>query len=50
MMLRASLRNRDPLSRLGDEELAVLLPETDAALAQLIGERLRRAIDEIEIL
>ena len=49
MVLRSSLRNRDLLSRLGGEELAVLLPETDAALAQVIGERLRRAIDEMEI-
>lgn len=49
MVLRASLRNCDLLSRLGGEELAVLLPETDAALARLIGERLRRAIDELEI-
>ncbi|MGV8853697.1 MAG: GGDEF domain-containing protein [Devosia sp.] len=50
MVLRSSLRNRDLLSRLGGEELAVLLPQTDAALARLIGERLRRAIDEMEIL
>ena len=50
MALRSSLRNRDLLSRLGGEELAVLLPETDAALAALIGERLRRAIDDMEIL
>jgi len=49
-VLRGALRNRDLLSRLGGEELAVLLPETDAALARLIGERLRRAIDEMEIL
>jgi len=49
LVLRSSLRNRDLLSRLGGEELAVLLPETDAALAQVIGERLRRAIDELEI-
>jgi diguanylate cyclase len=50
LILRGALRNRDLLSRLGGEELAVLLPETDAALARLIGERLRRAIDEMEIL
>ena len=50
MVLRGSLRNRDLLSRLGGEELAVLLPETDAALARVIGERLRRAIDEMEVL
>jgi len=50
MVLRNCLRNRDLLSRLGGEELAVLLPETDAALARVIGERLRRAIDEMELL
>ena len=49
LVLRSNLRNHDLLSRLGGEELAVLLPEADAALARLIGERLRRAIDEMEI-
>ncbi|MBS3850087.1 diguanylate cyclase [Devosia sp. BSSL-BM10] len=50
LVLRGSLRNRDLLSRLGGEELAVLLPETDLELAQLISERLRRAIENVEIL
>lgn len=50
MVLRSSLRTRDLLSRLGGEELAVLLPETDAALALVIGERLRRAVDEVDVL
>lgn len=50
MALRGALRDRDLLSRLGGEELAVLLPETDAALARLVGERLRRAIDQMEVL
>ena len=50
MALRGALRDRDLLSRLGGEELAVLLPETDATQARLIGERLRRAIDQMEVL
>ena len=50
MVLRGNLRNRDLLSRLGGEELAVLLPETDIELARMISERLRRAIENVEIL
>jgi len=50
MVLRSNLRNRDLLARLGGEELAVLLPETDTDLARLISERLRRAIENVEIL
>lgn len=50
MVLRSNLRNRDLLSRLGGEELAVLLPETDTALAQLVSERLRRAVETVDIL
>jgi diguanylate cyclase len=49
MILRAHMRNRDLLSRLGGEELAVLLPDTDAARAQQVAERLRQAVETLEI-
>ena len=49
MILRAGIRNRDLLSRLGGEELAVLLPDTEAHDAQIIAERLRRSIETLEI-
>lgn len=38
---RATLRRTDTLGRLGGEEFAVLLPETDLDGAQLLAERLR---------
>ena len=49
MILRANMRNRDLLSRLGGEELAVLLPDTGAIKAGQIAERLRLAIETLEI-
>ena len=49
MILRANMRNRDLLSRLGGEELAVLLPDTNASTAHQIGERLRGAIEALDI-
>lgn len=49
MILRANMRNRDLLSRVGGEELAVLLPGANTAEAQAIAERLRRAIETLEI-
>jgi len=49
MILRANMRNRDLLSRLGGEELAVLVPDANMAEAQVIAERLRRAIETLSI-
>lgn len=49
MILGAHVRNSDLLSRLGGEELAVLLPDTEARGAQAIAERLRDAIEGLEI-
>ena len=43
-MLGDTLRNVDFCGRLGGEEFAVLLPETDAAAATEIAERLRASI------
>jgi diguanylate cyclase len=48
-ILRAHTRNRDLLSRLGGEELAVLLPDTDSVRAWQVAERLRLAIETLDI-
>ncbi|WP_224703850.1 GGDEF domain-containing protein [Devosia aquimaris] len=48
-VLRASLRGRDLLSRLGGEELAVLLPDTTVAITEQVAERLRQAIDGLDL-
>ena len=39
-----SKRNPDTLGRIGGDEFAVLLPETDAAQAEVVAERLRRTV------
>lgn len=44
-LLRASARKRDIVGRLGGEEFAVLLPDTDAREAHECAERLRMAIE-----
>jgi len=43
---RLVIRAVDGLGRLGGEEFAVILPETDAAAAEIIAERLRQQIGE----
>jgi diguanylate cyclase (GGDEF)-like protein len=40
-----ALREADILGRLGGEEFAVLLPETEASAAMDVAERLRRAVE-----
>ena len=49
LTLRAQTRDRDLLARLGGEELAVLLPDTDARRALDVAERLRKAIEDMAI-
>lgn len=49
MTLRAGTRGRDLLSRLGGEELAVLLPDTGPERAKQIAERLRQSIEALEL-
>ncbi len=44
-----TVREIDIVARFGGEELAVLLPETDATAARLIAERLRGALAALEI-
>jgi diguanylate cyclase (GGDEF)-like protein len=48
-VLRARTRRIDCVGRLGGEELGVLLPDTDAANAHAVAEKLRVAIAELEI-
>lgn len=48
-MIEETLRGEDTLGRIGGEEFAVLLPETDAARATLLAERIRVAIGAIVI-
>jgi diguanylate cyclase (GGDEF)-like protein len=43
--LRAAVRTQDGVARWGGEEFLVLLPETDAAGARVLAERLRDAIE-----
>ena len=45
-LLRAHVRKVDVAGRLGGEEFAVLLPETDADSAALVADRMRRALSE----
>ena len=48
-VLAEGRRTVDLAARLGGEELAVLLPQTDAAGARELAERLRRRIEELRI-
>ncbi len=45
-LLKEGVREIDIAARIGGEEFAVILPETDAAEALLVAERLRRSIGE----
>jgi diguanylate cyclase (GGDEF)-like protein len=47
--LRNRLREVDIIGRIGGEEFAVLLPETDMKMASQAAERLRQAVEEREI-
>jgi diguanylate cyclase (GGDEF)-like protein/PAS domain S-box-containing protein len=46
---RQALRDWDVLGRMGGEEFAVLLPETDATQALLVAERLRQRVATTEV-
>jgi len=48
-VLREQIRSIDMAARLGGEELAVLLPETSTDQAVLVAERLRAAIESIDL-
>lgn len=46
--LKAQLRNIDRVFRYGGEEFVVILSNTSADAAQMVGERLRRAVRSLE--
>lgn len=48
-VLDAEVREQDTCGRWGGEEFLLLLPETDAQAAALLGERLRHAIEQLAI-
>ncbi|THF55590.1 diguanylate cyclase [Pseudothauera rhizosphaerae] len=48
-LLRQALRREDIAGRLGGEEFAVLLPDTDPAGAAILAERLRAMLEESSI-
>lgn len=46
MLLRGSLRQSDIVGRYGGEEFMIILPDTDAASASTLAEKLRKIIEE----
>ncbi|MEN0108215.1 MAG: GGDEF domain-containing protein, partial [Pseudomonas sp.] len=46
---RAATRSRDFVARFGGEEFVLVLPETDAAAAQVVAERCRQLVLEEQI-
>ncbi|CAA7619820.1 FOG: GGDEF domain [Candidatus Terasakiella magnetica] len=46
---RSAIRGEDILGRLGGEEFAIMLPETDLDAAMVAAERIRQAVSEISI-
>lgn len=48
--VKAQLRRSDAVGRLRDDEFLVVLPETDAAGARVIAERLRHAVSTLAVL
>jgi diguanylate cyclase (GGDEF)-like protein len=48
-VLRESSRELDTAARYGGEELAMILPQTDASGAELLAERVREAIESLPV-
>ncbi len=49
-VLKHELREEDILSRFGGEEFTVLLPETSSSTALLVAERIRKAVENMEVI
>jgi diguanylate cyclase (GGDEF)-like protein len=47
--VRANLRQEDVLCRIGGDEFAIVLPDTTADQANIVFERIRSKLDQIEI-
>ena len=45
----SSVKSSDVVARIGGEEFAILMPETDSAQAHVIAERLRRNISKLQV-
>ena len=48
-VLRDAIRELDTAARYGGEELAVILPQTDASGAELLAERMRAAVESLQV-
>jgi two-component system, cell cycle response regulator len=48
-LIRSRVRDHDTAARIGGEELAILMPETDLAGARTLAEQLRKAIEELVV-
>jgi diguanylate cyclase (GGDEF)-like protein len=48
-LVRESCRDQDVAGRVGGEEFAVLLPETGSEQAAVMAERLRQAVEDLEV-
>lgn len=49
ILCKATLRNTDVFGRLGGEEFSALLTETDIYAGELSAERVRKAVEEMEV-
>ena len=47
--IRAALRQYDVPARFGGDEFAILMPETTLSEAMIVGERIRRGVEAIEL-
>jgi diguanylate cyclase (GGDEF)-like protein len=48
-LCKENLREADPVARYGGEEFVALILETPAAVARLVGERMRKAVEDLVV-